>query len=135
MQMRAEHGFVIGNDHASRRADLVNALVVFFGDFHVQRFDIVFKLLHRSRANDRAGNARLMHAPRQRELTDGTAFSDASAVNPSTISNAASLPSTLGARKWLPSDNRPSGGCSPFRLYLPVNTPPPNGLQGIIPSP
>src|SRR6185437_13733461 len=46
----------------------IDALAVLGRDLDIDCLEVVLQLLHRARADDRAGHARLLHAPRQGEL-------------------------------------------------------------------
>src|SRR5690606_32468722 len=56
---------------AAGRGDLVDAFAIVVGDRHVEGLEVVLELLHRPRADDRAGDPRLLDAPRQGELRKG----------------------------------------------------------------
>ena len=68
MRVRTEFTFVIGHDMVAAFNDTVDALAIVRGDFHGASADVVEILFHCAWADQRAGDARLLHAPRQREL-------------------------------------------------------------------
>src|SRR5450432_2181078 len=63
-----ESSIVKRHDVTSGRHDLVDFFAIVIGQLHVERFEIVLILFHRSRANDRAGHAGLLHHPREGKL-------------------------------------------------------------------
>ena len=97
-----------------RRRHLIEPLAILFGDLDSCRAQVVLKLLHRARPDDGAGYARLLLAPRERNLPRGAPFSVAIASTTSTTSKAFPKwlrPIRLGSRPYLdPSGDASSSG-------------------------
>src|SRR5947209_4566584 len=72
--MWAKLRFVERRDAVAAADDPVDPLGVVLGDLDVHGADVVLELLHRPRANDRAGHAGLIEHPRERELRERTAL-------------------------------------------------------------
>src|SRR5215211_4814872 len=66
--VRAEVGFVVGYGSSPRRRHLIEPLKILFGDLDVHCPQVVLQLLHSARTDDGAGYARLLLAPRERNL-------------------------------------------------------------------
>ncbi len=63
---------VVRHNHLLRLGDSVEPLSILVRDCHISGSQIIEEMVHRPWANDRAGDAGLIHAPRQRQLRYGT---------------------------------------------------------------
>src|SRR5258707_14700634 len=63
---------VVRHNHLLRLGDSVEPLSILVRDCHIRSSEIIEEMVHRPWANDRAGDAGLIHAPPQPQLRYGT---------------------------------------------------------------